>query len=74
MKVSEILLESFFIISSIIVLAVLVFDNYASAILLIRENTSYLLQFLIILFLSALYTCFAILKGKRLIIRKMIEV
>ena len=73
MKLITALLEVVMILVSVLVMSILIFNNAISAYLAVIQDSTYLVIFLLITVFSSLYTIFAVIKGKKLILKKMFE-
>ena len=61
------------ILVSVLVMSILIFNNAISAYMAVIQDSTFLVIFLLITVFSSLYTIFAVIKGKKLILKKMIE-
>jgi len=73
MKLITALLEVVMILVSVLVMSILIFNNAISAYMAVIQDSTFLVIFLLITVFSSLYTIFAVIKGKKLILKKMIE-
>ncbi len=71
--ITKIFSEMAIVILSILITTIFIFNNSFSTYIAIVQNPIYLLGFLLIMVLSSIYTIFAVIKGKKLVLKKILE-